>query len=243
MISISLKKELSAGGFFKVKHLKTVGSTNDFLKALPQNKAREGFVVVADEQTNGRGRLGRTFFSKKGGLYFSILLKPSEEVRDFLTVIAAIAVCDAVRNYANDVGVKWVNDVQILGKKCCGILAESTENLKNCAIVGIGVNLGNTDFDESIKDIATSVNADRWELLGEILANFKALYQNFDKVKIAEEYKARCSVIGSKVKVVQNDGEEYFATAETLDEDCRLVVRCEDGTQKVLSSGEVKIIV
>ena len=243
MISISLKKELSAGGFFKVKHLKIVGSTNDFLKALPQNKARDGFAVVADEQTNGRGRLGRTFFSKKGGLYFSILLKPSEEVRDFLTVIAAVAMCDAVREHANDVGVKWVNDVQISGKKCCGILAESTENLKNYAIVGIGVNLGNTDFDESIKDIATSVNADRWELLGEILANFKTLYQNFDKVKIAEEYKARCSVIGSKVKVVQNDGEEYFATAETLDEDCRLVVRSEDGMQKVLSSGEVKIIV
>ena len=242
MISFALQKKLSAGGFFKVKRLKSVGSTNDILKALPQDKAREGFVVVADEQTNGRGRLGRTFFSKKGGLYFSILLKPAEDVRDFLTVIAAVAVCDAVREYANDVGIKWVNDVQILGKKCCGILAESTENLKNYVIVGIGVNLGKPDFDESIKDIAVGVNADRWELLGKILANFKALYQNFDKAKIVREYGERCSTLGAKVKVVQNDGEEYFATAEDLDEDCRLVVKDENGAGHTLDSGEVKIL-
>ena len=70
MIPFFFKKTLSAGGFFKVKHLKSVGSTNDVLKTLPLSQAREGFCVVADEQTNGRGRFDRVFFSNKGGLYF-----------------------------------------------------------------------------------------------------------------------------------------------------------------------------
>lgn len=246
MIPFKLKKTLSVGGFFTVKHLKSVGSTNDFLKALPSRKAREGFVVVADEQTKGRGRFERRFFSPKGGLYFSILLSPnSPDVLDKLTVIAAVATCDAVKATCGDAAtIKWVNDVLIEGKKCAGILVETTENLKGFAVVGIGVNIGSVHAD--VQDIACGVTdkgkATRWELLASILENFEELYNNFDKIKIAESYKRRCSTLGAKVKVVQNDGEEYIATAESLDEDCRLVVKDEKGVTHVLDSGEVKIV-
>ena len=120
MIPLKFKKLLSADGFFKVKHLKTIGSTNDFLKSLPLSKARDGLVVVADEQTGGRGRFERCFFSPRGGLYFSILIRPnSQEVLDKLTIISAIATCDAVRKICKDEAtIKWVNDVLIGAKKC-----------------------------------------------------------------------------------------------------------------------------
>jgi len=247
MIPFSFKKSLSAGGFFKVKHLKSVGSTNDVLKSLPPSSAREGFCLVADEQTKGRGRFDRKFFSEKGGLYFSFLLKPkSREVFDLLTVIAAISVCDAVREYDETASIKWVNDVLIDDKKCCGILAESTENLNGFAVVGIGVNILGEELDDSIKDLATCVRAEgknaRWELLLKILANFKAYYQDFDKAKIVNAYKKACSTLGKRVEVLSNDGTSYVATAEDLDEDCRLVVKRDDGEKKVLSSGEVKVI-
>ena len=247
MIKVSFKKSLSVGGFFKVKHLKKVGSTNDYLKSLPQKALREGFCVVADEQIGGKGRLGRKFFSPKGGLYFSILLKPaSQEQLDKLTLIAAVATVDAVKSVCgDDASIKWVNDIYIGGKKCSGILAETTENLKGFAIVGIGVNIGDQTLDESIKDIATGVTKKdkntRWELLATILANFKKLYVNFDAKSVVEHYKNRCSTIGKTVRVFENDGREYTAQAVDIDQNGHLVVRIENQEPKALYSGEVKI--
>ena len=246
MIPLKFKKLLSAGGFFKVKHLKAVGSTNDFLKSLPLSKARDGLVVVADEQTGGRGRFERRFFSPRGGLYFSILIRPnSQEVLDKLTIISAIATCDAVRKICKDEAtIKWVNDVLIGAKKCSGILAETTENLKGFAIVGIGVNIGSVHAD--VQDIACAVTDKgkdtRWELLASILENFENLYNNFDKIKIADLYKQHCSTLGARVRVIPNGGDEYLATAESLDEECRLAVKDEKGETHVLDSGEVSIV-
>ena len=248
MIPFWLKKSLSVDGFFEVKHLKTVGSTNDFLKALSSEKAREGLVVVADEQTGGRGRLNRDFFSPKGGLYFSILMRPnSREVLDKLTVMAAVATCDAIREICGDAAwIKWVNDILIGDKKCSGILVETTENLKGFAVVGIGVNIGSGSIHESVKDIACGVTDKsrdtRWHLLIKILENLKDLYVDFDKIKIFAAYKERCSTLGRRIEVHPNNGETYIAVAEDLDDNCRLVVKDERGEMHVIDSGEVKII-
>ena len=247
MIPFAFKKSLSVGGFFTVKHLNKVGSTNDYLKTLSPSQQKEGFCVVADEQTGGKGRLGRKFCSPKGGLYFSILLKPvAQDVLDKLTLIAAIATVDAIREVCkDDASIKWVNDVYIGGKKCSGILSETTENLKGFAIVGIGVNIGNV-VDESVKDIACGVTNQgkntRWELLTAILLKFKELYLDFDAQKIVESYKNRCSTIGKTVKVLENDGGEYTAKAVDIDSDGHLIVLQESGKTQVLCSGEVKII-
>ncbi|MBR4801045.1 MAG: biotin--[Clostridia bacterium] len=249
MISPKTAKLLSVGGFFKVKLLKTVDSTNDFLKALPQNEAREGLVVVADEQTRGKGRLSRKFYSPKGGLYFSVLLRPnSQEVLSKLTVLAGVCVCDAVRKVCgDDASIKWVNDVLIGDKKCSGILVETTENLKGFAIVGIGVNIGDDNIDDSLKDIACGVTDrgknTRFELLAEILENLKARYADFNATSVVEEYKSRCSTLGRRVKVLRNDGQEYFAIAKDVGADCRLKIEKSDGSTEFLDSGEIKILI
>ena len=247
LLPSTFKNSLEHGDFFKVVRLTTVDSTNEWLKKLSLNEAREGFVVVADEQTRGKGRLGRKFFSKKGGLYFSVLLKPkSNEVLDALTVLAAVAVCDAIREESGDPAqIKWVNDIFIGGKKCSGILAETTESLKGFAIVGIGVNVGDTELDESIKDIACSVFSKdkdlKWRLLAKILDNIATSYLDFDKGKIVDAYKERSCVVKKRIQVVQNDGTSFVATAKDIDEDCRLVVVTDDGREHRLFSGEVKI--
>lgn len=246
MISLALKKRLSVNGFFKVKHLKSVGSTNEYLKTLSPDKLREGFVVVADEQTGGKGRLGRKFFSPKGGLYFSMLLKPANrDVLDKLTLIAAVATADAIKTVCgDDVSIKWVNDIYIGNKKCCGILAETSENLKGFAIVGIGVNIGSVP--KEVQDIACGVTKKdentKWQLLLSILENFKTAYEHFDAKIIVGAYKNRCSTIGKTVKVLKNDGDEYLARAIDIDDDGHLVVQTDKVEKRVLDSGEVKII-
>ena len=245
MISLALKKRLSVNGFFKVKHLKSVGSTNEYLKTLSPDKLREGFVVVADEQTGGKGRLGRKFFSPKGGLYFSMLLKPANrDVLDKLTLIAAVATADAIKmTCGDDVSIKWVNDIYIGSKKCCGILSETTENLKGFAIVGIGVNI--CGVPKEVEDIACGVTdiggSTRFLLLESILSNFLELYQDFDGAKVVGAYKDRCSTIGKSVSVFENDGNEYMAQAIDIDDGGHLVVLTGSGEKRILSSGEVKI--
>ena len=108
------------------------------------------------------------------------------------------------------------------------------------------VNIAGVELDDSIKDIATCVNAvgknARWELLSKILANFKDYYWDFDKSKIVNAYKEMCSTLGKRVEVFANAGKSYVATAEDLDEDCRLVVKRDGGEEVALSSGEVKVI-
>ena len=247
MSIILARKRNFEDGFFQVKHVKKISSTNDALKTLSKRQAREGFVLVADVQTKGKGRLGRTFFSPQGGLYFSILTSPkSGEVQNALTILSAVAVAKAVRETTGDeASIKWVNDVYIDGKKCCGILTETTENLKGFAIVGIGVNIGSVP--KEVADLAcgvTDVGKDTKEkLLRAILHNFKALYQDFDKQKIVAEYKSLCMLIGKKVTVFSNDGSEYKAVAKDLDGDCHLIVIDEQGEEHTLGSGEVKIII
>ena len=247
MIPNGFSKKIKADGFFKLKHVKRIGSTNDFLKSLA-SQAEEGLVLVADEQTSGKGRFDRKFFSPMGGLYFSVLLHPnSQEVKNKLTLIAAVATADAIKDVCgDDATIKWVNDIVINDKKCCGILAETTENLKGYAVVGIGINIGDKNIDESIKDIACGVTKKdkntRWELLAKILDGIRELYCNFDKLKIVDLYKNRCSTLGKSVKVLENSGEEYLAKVVDLDEEGHLIVNTLDGDQRHLYSGEVKIL-
>ena len=141
-------------------------STNNYLKKLGSQGEKETQLVIAQSQTSGRGRMGRTFYSPDGtGIYFSLLLHPKFSAKKslFLTVMAAVSVAETVMKYnSNDVKIKWVNDIYIDGKKVCGILTECSINADkklDFAVVGIGINVvaPENGFPDEVKNIATAV--------------------------------------------------------------------------------------
>lgn len=185
--------------------LSVVGSTNDYLKTLSDKP--EGYCVVADGQTEGRGRLSRKFYSPKGqGVYLSVLLKPQIPLEDinFITLCAGAAVHLALSEVCGlNTHVKWVNDIFFEGKKICGILTETSvcaeNSVVNSVITGIGINTGTVAAE--VSDIATSVYAIsgqtgiRNELIASVLNFFEKLYFDFvrrgDKKTVLDIYNQR----------------------------------------------------
>ena len=172
--------------FFDIIVEESVESTNDYVKKRANNGEKEGLVVIANEQTKGKGRLGRTFYSPSDtGIYMSLLIRPdkSPEKSLIITSAAAISVCKAIRTVAGvKASIKWVNDIVIDNKKVCGILTEgkvdADNNKLDYAVVGIGINITypKEGFPEDIADIATSLKDNHDEdiknkLIAKILDN------------------------------------------------------------------------
>lgn len=253
---------LSASGIEKflhgerpVKMLKKTGSTNDEAKALAALGARDGTIVVAESQSEGRGRYRRPFYSPEGaGLYMSILLRPKIPASEtlFITTCAAVAVCEAIEEVSGKYAeIKWVNDVFLGGKKVCGILTEASFDVESgglaYAVVGIGVNVKAASFPKELQGVAASVFAEgeypsegRARLAAEILIRFRRYVDRIGERAFYEEYKRRCFVVGKRVRVLSGtlEGE---AEVVALDENCFLIVRFDDGTLRTLSAGEVSI--
>jgi BirA family biotin operon repressor/biotin-[acetyl-CoA-carboxylase] ligase len=243
-------------GFYKLNVEKSVTSTNDLAKAAAAAGAPEGTAFIAENQTAGRGRLGRKFCSPYGtGLYMSVVLRPSLAVEQslFITTAAAAAVAKAVENVSGrEAGIKWVNDVFMGGKKVCGILTEGAMDVENgrlqYAVVGIGVNVREPQggFPEEIRDVAGAVfdgespGDARCRIAAEILDNFYGYYVNLESRSFLPEYKRRSIVIGRDVTVLSGGG-SFTAHAVDIDDTCGLVVRMPDGTEKTLTSGEVSV--
>lgn len=231
---------------FDVRRYKTLDSTSTFLKALAEEGEREGVVVIADEQTAGRGRRGRSFYSPdSSGLYMSFLLRPSLPPSEalFITTATAVAVSRAIESlYDKKAEIKWVNDILIDGKKAAGILTEASfsgdSSRLDYVIVGVGVNVTTSAFPDEIKDIAISLGEDRKEALaGAILEEFRKIYDSFPEHTFFEEYKSRSAVIGREIEIL---GEERrFGRALGIDGECRLEVMLDSGEVVRLSSGEV----
>lgn len=233
-------------------------STNRVLKELARNGAKEGQVVIADEQTNGRGRLGRQFFSPKGrGIYMSVLLRPDDKAYEMapLTAWVAVAVANAIEAVSGvRPGVKWVNDLVLNGKKICGIMTElavkEDSNKVDYIIVGIGINLSGTqeEFPEELQKIATSIEAEtgvtvsRAQLVAEILRELDLLSENWqiETSKYLEQYRNDCVTIGKEVRVLSPEGERA-ATALSVEGDFSLRVRYDVGTVERVYSGEVSV--
>lgn len=228
----------------------TTSSTNDVCRAMGANGAAEGLVVVADKQTGGRGRLGRSFYSPSGsGVYFSILLDMSyDDCRlKAITPLAAVAVAEALEDvFCADASIKWVNDVYVNGGKCAGILTESCmcgDTLK--VVVGIGINVSAPEggFPEDIKFRAAAVTtgtADRNALVGCVLKKFFREYVDFDKQSLSERYAARCNHIGKSVSVIK-DGTNTTAVCNGIDDDFNLMVTYPNGQEEKLFYGEISI--
>ena len=231
---------------------KTVTSTNTVAKELASSGASEWTTVVATEQTGGKGRQGRKFYSGAGaGVYFTVVVRPRDERAGFLTVIAALAASRAIEKvFGTSPAVKWVNDVYVDGRKCVGILTEAVTDLESrgieFAVVGTGFNLNEPEggYPEEIRGIAGTVGAKVKDGANRVVAaalnEYYELYTSFDKKAVAEEYRARSFLIGRTVTVVKAS-EEREAVVTGIDDECRLEV--DYGRERaLLDSGEVRLL-
>ena len=236
--------------------LPTAPSTNALVREKANQGRPEGCVIVACEQTDGRGRYGRQFFSPiDSGVYLSLLLRPtaySPQQATCLTAAAAAAMCQAIEAVTGQQpGIKWVNDIFLHGKKVCGILTEAAVGLETGAldymVLGAGVNLYPPvkGFPEEIQPIAGSVLEHscpeaKNRLVGEFLNRFWDFYTHPECRAYLEDYRARSLAIGRNVTVL-SAGKAVSAYAYGIDDDFRLLVRYENGDTEALSYGEIRI--
>ncbi len=229
----------------KVFVFDTVTSTNDVAKKLCKEN-EECILVVADGQTNGRGRQGKNFFSPSGsGLYFSMVFSTESPAFEFTGVTCAVAVAcaRAIEKLCSlNVKIKWVNDIYIENKKICGILVQSvSENgIVKKLIVGVGINISTVDFPDEIKDIAVSLgrDIDRNVLAAEIANNISELIFDVPE-KYIGEYKEKSNVIGKDITYFK-DNIPHTAQAVDIDKKGGLVV-LENGKKTTLTSGEITV--
>ncbi len=238
--------------------LDVIDSTNTECKRRAMAGAPEGLVVIAEEQTGGRGRRGRSFQSpRSAGLYLSALLRPRlepEAVTDF-TAWTAVAVCDGIQAACGvRPRIKWTNDIVMNGKKLVGILTElgleSETNALDYLVPGIGINVNQQpeDFSPDIRDMAASLAmvlghpVRRSELAAQVIRALDRMYRAFPKEKgrYLEQYRADCLTPGCQVQLI-TPASRQEAKALAIDDDFRLVVELPDGTRKALSSGEVSV--
>ncbi len=241
-----------------VQYFDVVDSTNTLAKELAAQGAPGGTVLIADRQSAGRGRMGRSFLSPGGmGIYMTVILRPNcmpSEIMH-LTCATAVAACDAVQAALGfRPAIKWTNDLIWKNQKLGGILTELSLNPKTFrveyAIVGIGINCCQTemDFDASIRSMACSAQmitgtaVDRDLLTSELI---KALY-TMDaellprKAGILDRYRQDCFTLGKEISIVRGEDIRH-ATATDIDDQGALVVTYEDGTTEAVNSGEVSI--
>lgn len=239
---------------------KTVASTNIIARELAINGAESGTVVIAEEQTSGYGRNGKSFFSPYGtGIYMSIILNLKKEKKifnsSFITTAAAMAVSKSIEEISNEnTQIKWVNDVFINGKKVCGILTEGAFSFEDgkldYAVIGIGVNVNfpKDGFPKELKNIAASINSKnnansntksdiRNILVAKILENLYDYY--FNDVNFYEEYKKRSFLIGKKVSININN-KEHIVKVLDIDKTFALVAKFQDGKIDKIVSGSIK---
>ena len=243
---------------WQVQVFEEVTSTNTLLKELGRQGAPAGTVLVADRQTGGRGRLGRTFLSPGGvGVYFSALIRPDCAPTELmhLTCAVAVAMCDAVENaFDFRPGIKWTNDLVVGTKKLGGILTELGLDPKtgrvSYAVLGIGINCGQEsgDFDPAIRGIATSARmvlgheADRERLIAEMVRALEAMDRTLLRSPAAmlERYRRDCITLGQRVSIVRGD-EVRHALALDIDAEGGLIVRYDSGETGTVTSGEVSV--
>ena len=231
----------------------TLDSTNNRAKAIAATGAPHGYLVIAESQTGGRGRRGRSFFSPEHtGVYMTYLFRPKllADRAVMITSMAAVAVARAIEAVADvDVRIKWVNDLYINDRKVCGILCEASMDFESgqleYAVLGIGINVGAMRFPAELEDIATSIENEcgqpvsRSRLIAEISNQLEDLYGQLETGEFMAENRARSNVIGRDVLVLR--GEERFkARAVDIDDRGRLVIQTDSGLRRV-ESGEVSL--
>lgn len=225
-------------------------STNDRARIYALSGGAAPAVFIADAQTAGRGRMGRSFYSPADtGIYLSLLLKapddPSLTLR--MTSAAAVAAHDAILEVLGiDTGIKWVNDLYLNGRKISGILAESFF-VDTCRyiIIGIGINLSTADFPDELRRIAGALTGGVTDETKHTLTEAVAahLYREMNDLgdpSIMERYRKCSAVLGKSVRFIEN-GESFEGVAESVDDMGALSVRLSDGSLYRLASGEISL--
>jgi len=233
----------------------SVGSTNEFAYRRALQGEKEGTVVIAEQQTKGKGRKSRQWDSPfNRGLWFSLILRPelSASKAGLVPYLAGVSVAEAVENFLGlKPGVKWPNDLLLNGRKFCGILAEvEFENGKiKFIVLGIGINVNHKggEFPQEFQNQATSLRIesdsriDRADFLAEVLLQLERSY-TYMKVNgfkdTITKWKKRCPQFGKGVVIIQDDG-KYQGIFEELDDEGCLLLRTEDGELKKIVAGDI----
>ncbi len=233
----------------------SIDSTNLEARRLALAGAPHGTVLIADHQTGGKGRMGRSFLSPAGmGIYLSVLLRPNCPAHKLmlLTCSAAAAACDAVEA-AVDIrpGIKWTNDLVFGKRKLAGILTELSTDPEtstiNCAIIGIGINCcqREPDFDTSIRDFAGSLAmaagkpVDRVRVAAELILSLSQMELTADI--LPAQYRRDCITLGREISLLRPDGSVRHGKALDVDDLGALLVQFADGSVEAVNSGEISV--
>lgn len=231
-----------------IEHFIRCESSNEIAKALAREGMKEGTVVICEEQSRGRGRLSREWFSPRGGIWCSVLLKPALTPGEapLLGFASALSIAKSIRKlYSIDAQLKWPNDVLIGNKKVAGVLVEVEAEVDtiNFAVVGMGIdaNFSSDKFPPEVRAIATTLrdelgrNVSREELLAEVLNEMEAHYTGLlrgAKHELIAEYRSLCSTLGREVRVVQRE-REIVGKALDIEMDGSLVLLTPMGSIRV----------
>ena len=229
-------------------------STNLWIKRLAKEGAPEGTLALAEFQSAGRGRLGRSWEVPEGtSVMMSILLRPKFEPQyaPMLTLVMGMAVAKAVKKFGFDVSIKWPNDVVVSHKKICGILTEMgvRDGKIDYAVIGVGINVNIKEFPEEMVDKATSLylesgkEFDRSQIPGLVMEAFEKYYEKFaatcDLSGLKEEYESILANYNQPVRVLAK--EPYEGVARGITDGGELLVEKNDGTIVAVSAGEVSV--
>ena len=237
-------------------------STNTRAKQAAEDGEKSGTLFITECQTGGRGRRGRTWESPAGsGIWMSLLLRP--EIKPFdasmLTIVAAMGMKDAIEEIIGDGAgkdgihckIKWPNDIVLGDRKICGMLTEMSAETDwiNYVVIGIGVNVNTTEFDDSIKDTASSIllqtgsSVKRSDVVVAFARHFSRYYEEFLKEcnlsGLADDYNKALINVGRDVKIVERDG-SFVAKAVGIDETGSLIVEKDGDTIRIVA-GEVSV--
>ena len=241
----------------EIYYFSKIDSTNQYAKKLGEEGAPDGTIVIADEQTKGKGRSGRHWVTPPGSaIAFTILLRPKLPPASIsmVTLVKGLAVCNAIRElYHLPVGIKWPNDVVIDGRKICGILTEMSAEVDGVhyIVIGTGINTNVDSFPDEIKDVATSLKiqlghpVDRAEVLVRVIEFFEEYYEKFeedgDLRRLQDTYNEELLNMNEGVRVLDPKG-EYTGVALGIDPEGQLLVKRDDTGEIVkVWSGEVSV--
>jgi BirA family biotin operon repressor/biotin-[acetyl-CoA-carboxylase] ligase len=232
------------------RYLAQAASSNDLALMWLKEGAPAGAVVIVDEQTRGRGRLGRSWYAPPGtALMLSYVLRPTVSALPRISMLGALAVCELLETLGiPEVGIKWPNDVQIGGRKVCGVLPESAWDGDQLAgvVLGIGLNVRidftGTPFAETATSLghAASQALDRMALLRDLLARLDYWAARVDSPLLLRRWRERLNMLGRLVTVSGPDG-MLEGTADAVDEDGALLLRLHDGRLKRVIAGDIAL--
>ncbi len=240
----------------EIRYFSRIDSTNQYAKRIAEEGAPDGTLIIADEQTAGKGRSGRHWVTPPGeAIAFTLILRPklATDRISMVTLVMGLAVVHAVNSlYGLSAGIKWPNDAVSGGRKLCGILTEMSAEISEVhyIVIGVGINANLTEFPEEIRPIATSLRLEtghevnRAELIAQVMKEFERLYTMFENAGdlsgLKDEYNSVCLNMDRPVRVLDPRG-EYTGTARGINERGVLRVEMEDGSVREVSSGEVSV--